>query len=161
VQANAATRGNLITSIYLIPDIMEEYIRKLEKKYQEMEATECLLEEYKTEDASILITAYGIMSRVGREAIDMARAEGIRAGLFRPISLYPFPYQRLHQLAENAYSVLSLELSTGQLIEDVRLAVNGVCQVQLFGRVGGNIPTAEDVLEVIRRMESDCVASYA
>jgi pyruvate/2-oxoacid:ferredoxin oxidoreductase alpha subunit len=161
VAGDAATRRNLITSIYLQHDILEAHIQKLEQKYRQVEEHECRWEEFNTEDAEILLVGYGIMSRVGKAAMDMARAKGIRAGLLRPISVYPYPSKRLHQLAGKAFSVLSLELSTGQMIEDVRLAVNGLTPVQLFGRTGGNIPTAEDVLEVIKKMESECVGNYA
>jgi 2-oxoisovalerate ferredoxin oxidoreductase alpha subunit len=161
VMGTADTRRNLVTSIYLQHDVMEAHIEKLEKKYWEVEQNECRWEETRTEDASILLVGYGIMSRVGSAAVEMARAEGIRAGLLRPITLFPFPSARLHQLAGRAYSIVTLELSCGQLVQDVRLAVNGVSPVQLFGRTGGNIPTAEDVLEVIRRTESECVANYA
>ncbi len=161
VKGDAATRRNLITSIYLQHEVLEAYVQKLQTKYLEMEKQECLWEEAVTEDANILLVSYGISSRVSRAAVDMAREQGIKAGLLRPISLYPFPQKRLHQLASKAYSVLVVELSNGQLIEDVRLAVNGVTPVRLHNRMGGMIPTAEDVLEVIRQMEIECVGNYA
>jgi 2-oxoisovalerate ferredoxin oxidoreductase alpha subunit len=161
VTGEAATRQNLITSIYLQHEELEAYIQKLQKKYQEMERQECLWQETGTEDAEILLVAYGISSRVARSAVEMARDQGGRAGLLRPISLYPFPVKRLHQLASKAYAVLVVELSNGQLIEDVRLAVNGVTPVRLQNRMGGMIPTAEDVLAVIKEMESECVSNYA
>jgi len=159
VAGTAATRHNLVTSIYLQHDILEAHIRGLEQKYRQVEENECRWEEFSTEDAEILLVAYGIMSRVGKAAMDMARAEGIRAGLLRPISLYPYPSKRLQQLAGKAFAVLALELSTGQMVEDVRLAVSGVTPVRHFGRTGGNIPTAEDVLEVIKKTESECVGN--
>ncbi|HYK89367.1 MAG TPA: 3-methyl-2-oxobutanoate dehydrogenase subunit VorB [Acidobacteriota bacterium] len=161
VKGDAATRKNLITSIYLQHEELEAYVRKLQQKYQEMESQECRWQEFGTEDADILLVAYGISSRVARAAVDLAREHGLKAGLFRPISLYPFPLKRLHQLAGKAYSVLVVELSNGQLLEDVRLAVNGITPVRLHNRMGGMIPTAEDVLEVIRQMESECVGNYA
>jgi len=161
VAGTAQTRGNLITSIYLQHDILEAHIQKLEQKYRQVEQNECRWEEFHTGDMEILLVAYGIMSRVAKAAMEMARAEGVKVGLLRPISVYPFPAKRLHQLAGKAFCVLVLELSTGQLIEDVRLAVSGVTPVQLFGRTGGNIPTAEDVLEVIKKTESECVGNNA
>jgi pyruvate/2-oxoacid:ferredoxin oxidoreductase alpha subunit len=161
VTGEAATRQNLITSIYLQHEELEAYVQKLQKKYLEMERLECLWQETCAEDAEILLVAYGISSRVARSAVDMAREQGVRAGLLRPISLYPFPMKRLHQLAGKIYSVLVVELSNGQLIEDVRLAVNGITPVRLQNRMGGMIPTAEDVLEVIKQMESECVGNYA
>ncbi len=161
VTGEAATRHNLITSIYLEHEKMEMHISRLEAKYAEIEAKECRWQEYATEDAEILLVAYGISSRVARAAVDLAHNDGIRAGLLRPITLYPFPGQRLHQLASKAYSVLVVELSSGQLIEDVRLSVNGVSPVQLLRRTGGMIPSAEDVLAVIRKLENECVGNFA
>ena len=161
VTGTAATRPNLIASIYLQHEELEAHIQKLQKKYLEMEKQECRWQETATEDADILLVAYGITSRVARAAVDLAREQGVRVGLLRPISLFPFPMKRLHQLAGKAYSVLVVELSNGQLVEDVRLAVNGVTPVRLQNRMGGMIPTAEDVLEVIKQMESECVGNYA
>ncbi len=161
VKGDAATRKNLITSIYLQHEELEAYIQKLQMKYKEMEQRECKWQEAATEDADILLVAYGISSRVARAAVDMAREQGIKAGLLRPISLYPFPAKRLHQLAGKAFAVLVVELSNGQLLEDVRLAVSGVTPIRLLNRMGGMIPNAEDVLEAIHQMESECVGNYA
>jgi pyruvate/2-oxoacid:ferredoxin oxidoreductase alpha subunit len=161
VRGDVPTRPNLITSIYLQPEELEKHIFKLDKKYQEIQRSECRWDEYFGEDADILVVAYGISSRVAHAAVEMARADGIRAGLFRPISLFPFPQDRLHQLAGRAFSVLVVELSCGQLVEDVRLAVNGLTPVRLLGRAGGMIPAAEDVLALIKKMESECVGNYA
>jgi len=160
VTGDASTRGNLIASIHLDHERLEAHISMLEEKYREMER-ECSWEEYAAEDAEILLVAYGITSRVAHAAVQMARAQGVRAGLLRPITLFPFPSERTHQLAEKAHTLLTVELSSGQLVEDVRLAVNGVRPVQLFRRTGGMIPTAEDVLEVIRKLERECVGDYA
>jgi 2-oxoisovalerate ferredoxin oxidoreductase alpha subunit len=161
VTGEPATRPNLITSIYLQHEELEAYIQKLQRKYLEMQEREVLRQETGTEDADILLVAYGISSRVARSAVDMAREQGIRAGLMRPISLYPFPTKRLHQLSGKASSILVVELSNGQLLEDVRLAVNGITPVRLLNRMGGMIPTAEDVLEAIKQTESECVGNYA
>ncbi len=160
-KGDAATRKNLITSIYLEHERQEILISKLEENYAEMEKSEVLLQETSTEDAELLIVAYGISSRIAREAVDMARADGMRVGLLRPISLYPFPSKRLRQLAGKVYSLLVLELSSGQLIEDVRLAVNGITPSQLLRRTGGMMPTSEQVVEVLKKMESECVGNYA
>jgi len=161
VTGEAVTRHNLLASIYLQHEELEAHIQKLERKYSEMEKQECLWQETATEGAHILVVAYGISSRVARAAVDMAREQGVRTGLLRPISLFPFPMKRLHQLAGGAYSVLVVELSNGQLVQDVRLAVNGITPVRLHNRMGGMIPTAEDVLEIIKQMESECVGNYA
>jgi pyruvate/2-oxoacid:ferredoxin oxidoreductase alpha subunit len=160
VMGDASTRRNLVASIHLEHERQEEHILKLEAKYRAMEK-DCSWEEYSAEDAEILLVAYGITSRVAHAAVEMARAEGVRAGLLRPITLFPFPSERIHQLAGKAHTLLTVELSSGQLVEDVRLAVNGIVPVQLFRRTGGMIPNAEDVLEVIRRLERECVGNYA
>jgi 2-oxoisovalerate ferredoxin oxidoreductase alpha subunit len=161
VTGNAPTRKNLVASIFLQHEELEAHITKLEKKYQEVEERECSWQEFATEDAEILLVGYGITSRVAHAAVELARDEGIRAGLLRPISLFPFPKQRLLELAGKIPSILVVELSSGQLVEDVRLAVNGITLVQLLRRTGGMIPTAEDVLFMIKKMESKCVGNYA
>jgi 2-oxoisovalerate ferredoxin oxidoreductase alpha subunit len=161
VVGNAATRKNLITSIYLEHDKQEILITKLEQKYEQIEKNEVLIQEIQTADAQILIVAYGISSRIARAAVEISRAEGVRVGLLRPISLYPFPAKRLRQLAGKAYSILVLELSSGQLIEDVRLAVSGITPVQLLRRTGGMMPAAEEVARAIKTMERECVGNYA
>ncbi len=162
VVGNAATRGNLITSIYLEHEKQERLIiTPLEKKYEQIAQKEVLCQEIQTEDAELLIVSYGISSRIARAAVEIARAEGTRVGLLRPISLYPFPAARLRQLAGKAYSILVLELSIGQLIEDVRLHVSGITPVQLLRRTGGMMPTAEDVVKAIKKMEKECVGNYA
>jgi 2-oxoisovalerate ferredoxin oxidoreductase alpha subunit len=161
VTGSADSRHNLIASIYLLNEKMEAHISSLEAKYAEVRRNECRWEESLTEDADFLIVAYGITSRVARAAVNFARSEGIRAGLVRPITLYPFPTDRIGQLSRKIQSVLVAELSSGQLIEDVRLAVNGAVPVQLLRRTGGIVPTAEDVLAVLKKMEKECVGDYA
>ena len=161
VEGTAATRKNLITSIFLEHEKQEILITRLEKKYQEMEEKELLWEEVLTEDAELLLVAYGISSRIARAAVEIARADGVRVGLLRPISLFPFPMKRLRQLAGKAYSVLVLELSSGQLIEDVRLSVVGITPIELLRRTGGMMPTAEDVVRAIKKLEKECVGNKA
>jgi len=161
VSGTAETRKNLITSILLEHEKQEAHITRLEEKYAEIEQNEVLFEEYLTEDAQILVVAYGISSRIARAAVEIVREQGIRAGLLRPISLYPFPAKRLRQLAGKVYSILVLELSSGQMIEDVRLHVGGITPAQLLRRTGGMMPTAEDVAEAIKKMEKDCVGNKA
>lgn len=151
VRGDAASRKNLISSIYLEPEILEEHNIKLQKKYAEIEAQEAMHAEFKTEDAELLCVAYGIVSRVMRSAVTMARAEGIKVGLFRPITLWPFPEKALAATAARAKRIVSCELSNGQMLRDVRLAVHDRVPVTLFARMGGMVPTAEDCLEMIRR----------
>jgi len=149
VTGEAATRHNLVTSMYLDPAVMENHLNRLGMKYRELELKESLWEETATDDADILLIGYGITSRLAHAAVDLARARGIKAGLLRPMTLYPFPRKPIRQLAERVSSILVVELSYGQMVEDVQLAVNGVTPVKLFNRMGGMIPTAEDILEAI------------
>jgi pyruvate/2-oxoacid:ferredoxin oxidoreductase alpha subunit len=145
VKGTPETQKNLITSIFLEPDELEKHVRKLEAKYKLAEELEQRYETYMAEDADILLVGYGIVSRVLRSAVENAREQGIRAGLFRPITLWPFPSRALMQNALGAKTVLTVEMSTGQMVEDVRLAVNGKIPVELYSRVGGNVPSVEEV----------------
>jgi len=152
VDGTAATQNNLINSIYLSPDELEAHVRKLEGKYERLRRDEVRYEEYRVADAEYVAVAYGIVSRLLESAVDLARAEGIKVGLLRPITLYPFPTDRLNALADQVEGMLVAELSTGQMIDDVRLAVNGKVPVAFHGRCGGNVPAAEELLAAIRKM---------
>jgi pyruvate/2-oxoacid:ferredoxin oxidoreductase alpha subunit len=145
VQGTVETRKNLINSIYLEPDALEAHIRKLEAKYMRAAQIEPRHETFETDDAEVLLVGYGITSRVLRSAVDMARREGLRAGLFRPITLWPFPKKALAEAAQKVQRVLVVELSNGQMVEDVRLALDGKVQVDFYGRTGGNVPSVEEV----------------
>ena len=146
VQGTAETRRNLITSIFLDPDGLEAHVRKLEAKYRRVEASEVRVERWRTEDAEIVLVGYGIVARVLKAVVEQARACGRRVGLLRPITLYPFPTLDLLQLCRSAEKFLVVELSNGQLWEDVRLAVEGRRPVELYSRLGGNVPSAEEIL---------------
>jgi pyruvate/2-oxoacid:ferredoxin oxidoreductase alpha subunit len=161
VDGTAATRKNLITSIYMEHDKQEKLITKLEERYAEIEKNEVLWQENETEDAELLVVAYGISSRIARAAVEQARAEGVRVGLLRPISLFPFPEKPLRKLAGKTSAILVLELSSGQLIEDVRLAVGGITPIQLMRRTGGMMPTTEEVAQTLKKMEKECVGNKA
>ena len=145
VQGTAETRKNLISSIYLEPDDLEAHVLKLDAKYKKAAAVETRHELYNAEDPEVLLVGYGITSRVLRSVVDMARKEGIRVGLFRPITLWPFPADALRKAARRAQMVLVVEMSTGQMVEDVRLALDGRVDVKFYGRAGGNVPLADDV----------------
>jgi pyruvate/2-oxoacid:ferredoxin oxidoreductase alpha subunit len=154
VKGTAETRENLITSIHLTPDLLEAQVRHLEDKYKECERNECRWETYRAEDAEVLLVGYGIVSRVLRSTVDLARQQGVKVGLFRPISLWPFPSQALVEAAKPASKVMVVELSTGQMVEDVRLALNGTKPVEFYSRVGGNVPSSEECkAELFARME--------
>jgi pyruvate/2-oxoacid:ferredoxin oxidoreductase alpha subunit len=151
VTGTAATRGNLVNSIHLEPDVLESHIRALEAKYLEAERSESRCETWRVEDAEIVLVGYGIVGRVLRAVVEAARDRGIRAGLLRPITLFPFPNRAIRALAGTARSFVVVEMSTGQLVEDVRLALEGIRPVEMYGRVGGNIPTVEEVLQFVER----------
>jgi 2-oxoglutarate ferredoxin oxidoreductase subunit alpha len=131
------------------------------RKYKKAEENEVLWQEIFTEDAELLIVAYGISSRIARAAVEIARADGIRVGLLRPISLYPFPQKQISLLAEKASSILVFELSSGQLVEDVRLALDRDKPIQLLRRTGGMMPTAENIVQTLKKMESESVGNKA
>jgi len=147
IEGTRATRDNLICSIFLEPDVLEAHVRKLETKYREAAEKEPRCETYMADGAEILFVGYGIVSRILRSTIEMARKRGIKAGLFRPITLWPFPEAALRAAAASARRVVAVELSTGQMVEDVRLALRDRVPVELYGRVGGNVPSAEELLD--------------
>ena len=145
VKGTPETRANLISSIYLEPDELEAHERRLEAKYIRAQSSEPRYELYAAEDAEILVVGFGIVSRVLRSMVEDARAEGLPVGLFRPITLWPFPSRALAAAASRAANVLVVELSNGQMLEDVRLALNGKKHVDFYGRVGGNVPSVEEL----------------
>ena len=155
VKGTAETRKNLVSSIFLEPDDLENHVRKLEAKYKRAQQEEPRWEVYDTDDAEILLVGYGITSRILRSAVELARSQGQRVGLFRPITLWPFPAEALAQAASKVRRVLVVELSNGQMFEDVRLSLNGRVPVEFYGRSGGNVPSVEEIhTEVLARMSS-------
>jgi len=161
VSGNAETRNNLITSIYLRHEELEQHNLKLQAKYHRIEEKEVRWEEHLTEDAEILLVGYGISSRVARATVEEARGLGMKVGLMRPITLFPVPAKQLAGLAAKVKGMLVVELSYGQLCEDVRLAVNGRVPVELLGRAGGMIPTEGEILSAIKKMENERVGNQA
>lgn len=141
---------NIITSLDLDPYAHEIHNHKLQAKYREIEQNEVRFEEFNTEDADYLFVAYGTSARVCQKALQMARAEGIKAGLLRPITLYPFPKLRIGELATRVKHIISVEMSAGQMVEDVMLASYGKTRVSHFGRLGGVITTPEEVYEDLK-----------
>jgi pyruvate/2-oxoacid:ferredoxin oxidoreductase alpha subunit len=151
VTGNAETRPNLIASIHLEPDAMERHVRKMEAKYKDAERNEVLCEKWRTEDAEVILVGYGIVGRILKAVVELGRARGMALGLLRPITLYPFPAPDLRELSRTAKGFMVVELSTGQLVDDVKLSLEGRAPVELYGRVGGNVPSAEEVLAVVRK----------
>lgn len=151
VAGTAETRANLITSLHLDIDLLEAHNLHLEDKYREVERNEARAEECQTEDAEVVLVGYGIVARILKAVAAEARSEGLKAGVLRPITLYPFPTERFKRLAKTARSFVVVEMSNGQLVEDVRLAVNGARPVEFLNRMGGNVPSHEAVLEFVRK----------
>ncbi len=143
--------GHIITSIYLDADEMEEFIHKLYRKYAEIERVETRSEEFETADAEVVIVAYGIVSRVVRSAVELLRHEGIKAGMVRPITLWPYPKAVIRRLADRAKFFLACEMSMGQMVEDVQLSVEGLRPVCFYGRSGGNVPTPAEVVAQVKQ----------
>jgi 2-oxoglutarate ferredoxin oxidoreductase subunit alpha len=140
----------LINSIYLEPDELEAHNLRLQEKYRKMRA-EIRVETYRMEDAELAVAAYGIAARVARSAVDRARARGLRAGLLRPVSVYPPPSDAVAEAARSVRAFLTVELSAGEMLEDVRLAVEGRVPVRFYGRMGGTVPTPPELLDRIEQ----------
>ena len=143
---------NLIKSIHLDPEKLETHDEKLQKKYGQMQAEEVRYSETMTDDAEMVLVAYGTASRVCQTVVRMARSEGLHLGLFRPISLYPFPSDRLSELAKKVRMFVAVEFSSGQMVEDVRLSVGGIAPVHLIRRLGGMQFAPEEVLDAVKRI---------
>lgn len=143
---------NIINSLYIEPDVLEQSVIARYKRYAEIEEKEVRYEEYLTDDADIVLVAFGITARIAKSAIDECREKGIKAGLLRPITLWPFPKKPIAALADKAKAFMSVEMSMGQMVDDVRLAVNGKKPVSFFGRTGGMIPSVEEVAAEITKL---------
>lgn len=152
VAGTAATRPNLISSLFMDIDDLEAHVRSLEQKYRCAEHLEARAEEWQTDDAEIVLVGYGIVGRILKAVTAEARAAGIKVGVLRPITLYPFPTEHFQRAAQCAQVFAVVEMSNGQLLEDVRLALNGCCPVEFLGRAGGNVPTHEEVLALVHRL---------
>ena len=152
VDGTAATRPNVVTSIFLDFNQQEEFNNRLQEKYAAVEAAEPEWESHRMEDAEIGLVAYGISARIAQGAVEAARAEGLRAGLFRPKTLYPFPKDALTAfVARGGKQLVCVEMSNGQMRDDVKLAVECRCPVHLVNRLGGNLVTTEGILDGIRK----------
>ena len=143
-------KHNIVNSLYLKPDELERTNFARYEKYKTVEENEALYEAYRMEDAEICVVAFGIASRVAKNAVAAARSEGVKVGLIRPITLWPFPKKALRQAAEQVKAFVSVELNMGQMIDDIRLATECTRPVSLCNRTGGMIPSPDQVLESIR-----------
>ena len=146
----ADRKRNIITSLELDPFRQEVFNRKLVEKYDAIRENEVRFEEYLCEDAEYLLVAYGTSARVCQKAVQLAREQGIKAGLLRPITLFPFPTKRISELAGQLKMALAVEMSAGQMVEDVQLSINGKIPVHYYGRMGGMVPTPDEVVENLK-----------
>ena len=147
----------IINSLYIDPAVLEKHVNHLYEKYAVMEQTECRWQEELTEDADYVICAYGTTARIALSAMRKLRAEGIRAGLIRPITLWPFPNAPIAKAAEHAKAFLTVEMSMGQMVDDVRLAAEGKVPVHFFGRTGGIVPTVREIITEVEKLAKEGV----
>jgi 2-oxoglutarate ferredoxin oxidoreductase subunit alpha len=145
---------NIITSIYLVPEEGEAFNRRLQDKLNQIRQAEVRYTEYSARDADYLVVGFGTAGRIAQTAVKQARAEGMRVGLFRPISLFPFPEKRLEELSQQVRAMLVVEMNAGQMVQDVRLAAGGRVPVEFYGRMGGMVPFPDEVHEAIQRLAS-------
>ncbi|MBA2850325.1 2-oxoisovalerate ferredoxin oxidoreductase alpha subunit [Methanococcus maripaludis] len=146
------TRKNLVTSIFLDFKQLEEFNYKLQDKYEIIKENEQDFEGYMLDDAEIILVSYGISSRISKTAVDVARKEGIKAGLFRPKTLFPFPEKELNKIAEKKCTFISVEMSNGQMAEDIKLATCCKRPIELVNRLGGNLIEVDQILDKIKEI---------
>ncbi|QUH18899.1 3-methyl-2-oxobutanoate dehydrogenase subunit VorB [Alkaliphilus sp. B6464] len=148
--ATTGTEGkrkpNIINSLFLDPQALEDHNWKLDRKYKEIEENETMYEMYKMDDAEIVFVAYGTTSRIVKNSVEALRAEGIKAGLIRPITLWPYPTKAFDEIPASAKALISVEMSTGQMIDDVKIANEGRLPVHFYGRTGGMVPTPDAII---------------
>lgn len=145
------TKRNVVTSLELDSAVMEKNNERFQRTYREIEKNEVRYEARYTEDAEYLVVAFGSIARICMKAIEDARKEGVKVGLIRPITLWPFPYDAIREAAKNVKGILCVEINAGQMIEDVRLAVSDSVPVRHFGRMGGIVPNPNEILDALRR----------
>ena len=146
----ADRKPNVITSLELKPETMEARNLHLQEKYNEIKEREVRYETLQTDDADYLIVSFGSAARIAEKALEMARSTGVRVGLFRPITLWPFPSKQIAAMAKGKKGVLVMEINAGQMVQDVRLAVNGAVPVEYFGRLGGIVPEPDEIVQVLK-----------
>jgi 2-oxoglutarate ferredoxin oxidoreductase subunit alpha len=138
---------NIITSLHMHPEDMEKTNIHLQNKYRQIEKEEVRYEIYMCDDAEYIFTGFGLVARIAKKAAEIARNKGYKVGVFRPITLFPFPYEQINNYAKKIKGILDIEMNVGQMLEDVKLAVNGLVPVEFHGRTGGMIPTPEEIVE--------------
>jgi 2-oxoglutarate/2-oxoacid ferredoxin oxidoreductase subunit alpha len=148
----ATRKRNYITSLHIQPEMLEKSNLKLVEKYRQIQENEVRYEEIETADADYLLVAYGLCARICHKTVNLAREKGIKVGLLRPITLFPFPNKQLSELANRMKLMLTVEMNAGQMVEDVRLSVNGKVPVEYYGRLGGMIPNPEEILNKLENL---------
>jgi len=149
---------NVITSLYLGAENLEEVNLRLQEKLAKIAANEVRWKEYSTEDADLLLVAFGTVGRVCQTVVREAREQGLKVGLLRPVTLWPFPSARLAELAEQVRGMLVVEMNAGQMLEDVRLAVEGRCPIEFYGRLGGIVPLPDEILPELEKLDAQVAA---
>ncbi|MCX5679764.1 MAG: 3-methyl-2-oxobutanoate dehydrogenase subunit VorB [Candidatus Omnitrophica bacterium] len=148
----AGRKPNIIKSLFLGDGVLEAHNVKLQQKYNTIKAAEVRVEMINSKDSDIMVVAYGSVARISKAAVAKARAKGIKAGLIRPITLWPFPEKAISEIADKVKKFLVVEMSAGQMVEDVRLAICGKAKVSFYGRMGGGIPTEGEILAQIEKI---------
>lgn len=142
-------KPNIITSLELKPEVMEVRNLHLQEKYRQIRENEVRFESHLCEDADYVIVSFGSAARIGEKAVELARERGLKVGLFRPITLWPFPSKQIAELCKGKKGVLVSEINAGQMVQDVRLAINGALPVEHFGRLGGIVPDPEEIVKAL------------
>jgi 2-oxoglutarate ferredoxin oxidoreductase subunit alpha len=142
---NMERDAHRVTSFNIDPYGLEEMNHRYQERYKEIIKNEKMYEEYMLDDADIVIVAYGTIGRIAKSVAKMAREKGVKAGVFRPITLWPFPYEEIAKYNDQAKMFFTVEMSAGQMVEDVRLSVNGKKPVEFYGRMGGVVPTPSEI----------------
>lgn len=154
--ATTGTKGkrkpNIINSLYLAAEELEEHNKRLQQKYKTIRENEVKVESYNIEKAEVVIAAYGTTSRIAKTAISQLEEEGYKVGLIRPITLWPYPYDEFKKIGDNCKGILTVEMNTGQMIDDVKIAVDGRFPVSFYGRTGGMVPTPNEIIEKVKEI---------
>jgi len=151
VYADAKSKKNLISSIFLDPEELEEHNRKLQRKYAEIEKNEVRYEEFMLDDAKYVLIGYGIVSRMLKTAVEKLRSENIPVGLLRPKTLFPFPIKKIKEIIPTTEKFMVVEMSNGQMLDDVRLAVEGKKPIEFYNRMGGVVPATDEIVEQVKK----------
>lgn len=153
VTGASGRKRNVINSLYIAPEVLEDHNLKLQAKYTAAKENECRCENYLTEDAELVVAAFGSCARIAKAAVEEARSQGIKAGLCRPITLWPFPEAAVAEACKNARACIVTEMNEGQMVYDIRLALKDRIPVYSFGKMGGVIPTPKQILDEIKKLE--------